>query len=350
MLAAATTLATPVFLLSATTIMCDVAMLCTYVWAVWFWVGGMKSDRIGMLAIAAVLIAVSTLTKYFGVTLFPLLIAYGFMLKRRPASGCCHCSCRSGFCWHSISGPRVCTATGCSRTQPVCDERAMAAGRADDRGDSDGLAFTGGCCATIVFLIGVIVPRRVVVAGAITFVVVMLLLLTLNPIAEHAARQTGGGRWWLYFQVAFWAACGCAMFATIGRFIWSNRSAETAMLACWIVGTFCFAIFVNWNVAARSILPMAPAAAIVAAQMWTRRLESESPSNATWRPWLAAAPGAALAVLVCAADASLARTQFDAAVRLTAALAEGRIVRIAPCIFQDTGDFSTTCSRAAQCR
>jgi hypothetical protein len=114
------------------------------------------------------------------------------------------------------------------------------------------------------------------------------------------------------------------MFATIGRFIWSNRSAETAMLACWIVGTFCFAIFVNWNVAARSILPMAPAAAIVAAQMWTRRLETESPSNATWRPWLAAAPGAALAVLVCAADASLARTQFDAAVRLTAALAEGR--------------------------
>ena len=31
-----------------------------------------------------IVIAVSTLTKYFGVTLFPLLIAYGVMLKRRP--------------------------------------------------------------------------------------------------------------------------------------------------------------------------------------------------------------------------------------------------------------------------
>ncbi|MEA2708443.1 MAG: hypothetical protein QOF78_1044, partial [Phycisphaerales bacterium] len=45
MLAAVATLATPVFLLSATTIMCDVAMVCAYVWAVYFWVRGIKSDR-----------------------------------------------------------------------------------------------------------------------------------------------------------------------------------------------------------------------------------------------------------------------------------------------------------------
>src|SRR5688572_13268749 len=85
-LAAAATLATPVFLLSATTVMCDVAMVCAYVWAVWFWVRGIKTDRIGMLAVGALLIAVSTLAKYFGVTLFPLLIAYGFMAKRRPGA------------------------------------------------------------------------------------------------------------------------------------------------------------------------------------------------------------------------------------------------------------------------
>ena len=40
----------------------------------------------GMLVVASLLIAVSTLTKYFGVTLFPLLIAYGLMVKRRPGA------------------------------------------------------------------------------------------------------------------------------------------------------------------------------------------------------------------------------------------------------------------------
>src|SRR5687768_216013 len=39
-MAAASTLATPVFLLSATTVMSDVAMVCAYVWAVWWRAAG----------------------------------------------------------------------------------------------------------------------------------------------------------------------------------------------------------------------------------------------------------------------------------------------------------------------
>ena len=44
-LAALATLLTPVFLISASTIMCDVAMLCGYVWAIFFWLRGLRRER-----------------------------------------------------------------------------------------------------------------------------------------------------------------------------------------------------------------------------------------------------------------------------------------------------------------
>jgi hypothetical protein len=142
-------------------------------------------------------------------------------------------------------------------------------------------------------------------------------VLTLDPMAHQSIRAENGIRWSLLIQIAFWSACGLALFAAVAHYIGTDRSADSVLLACWIVGTFCFAVFVNWNVAARSILPMTPAAAILAARMWTKRLEHDATAQATpWRPWIALAPGIVLAVLVCAADASLARTQIDAATQI----------------------------------
>jgi hypothetical protein len=153
----------------------------------------------------------------------------------------------------------------------------------------------------------------------------MLALLTLDPIATHSMRLDNSVRWSLVIQVAFWSACGFALLAALARYIWTNRSADNAMLGLWIAGTFCFAVFVNWNVAARSILPMAPAAAILAARMWTRRIETAAPAAraaAAWQAWTALGAGVGLALVVCAADASLARTQIDAARQISDAIAQ----------------------------
>jgi 4-amino-4-deoxy-L-arabinose transferase-like glycosyltransferase len=323
MLASAATLATPVFLLSATTIMCDVGMVCAYVWAVWFWAAGMKSDRIGMLCVASLLIAVSTLTKYFGVTLFPLLIAHGVIMKRRPGVWLLPLILPVGILLAFHVWTKGLYGYGLLADAAGFARKARWSEGATILGSIiTGLSFTGGCCAAIVFLIGVATPRMMIMTAAPVCVVVLALLLTLDPIAAHSIRDAGGIRWMMAIQIAFWAACAVALFAAVAHYIWTNRSADNVMLGCWIAGTVCFAVFVNWNVAARSILPMAPAGAIVAAAMWTKRLETGAKAQATWRPWLVLVPGVGLTVLVCAADAVLARTQRDAAVQITETLAQ----------------------------
>src|SRR5208282_5446625 len=64
--AALATLAAPVFLLSSTSLMCDTMMMALWVWAVYFWREGMERKSAGRLALAALLIAACSLTKYFG--------------------------------------------------------------------------------------------------------------------------------------------------------------------------------------------------------------------------------------------------------------------------------------------
>lgn len=324
LLAAGATLATPVFLLSATTVMCDVAMVCAYVWAVVFWVRGMKSDRMAMLVVASLLIAASTLMKYFGVTLFPLLIAYGFMTRRRPGTWLLPLILPAAIliAFHIWTKSLYGQGLLLDAAGYAAQHRWSGGGRTLASALT-GLAFTGGCCAAVVFLSGAAAPRAFTIVAAGALIVTAALLLAFDPIVDHSVRHQGAIRWGFIAQVSFWAACGCAMLTVLALHIASNRSADDALLGCWIVGTFCFAVFVNWNVAGRSILPMAPAAAVLAARMWTQPVERPKPC-AAWRPWAAIVPAAALALLVCAADASLARTHLDAADRITAAVEADR--------------------------
>ena len=80
--AALGTIATPVFLLSGASLMCDTMMAALWVWAVYFWMEGLEGNP-RWLPLAAMLIAACGLTKYFGMSLFPLLAAYSVLQQRR---------------------------------------------------------------------------------------------------------------------------------------------------------------------------------------------------------------------------------------------------------------------------
>ena len=68
---------TPVFLVSATTVMCDVWLLALWVWSVDCWLRGLEERHsYWLLLLASLLVAAAALTKYFGVSLVPLLAAY----------------------------------------------------------------------------------------------------------------------------------------------------------------------------------------------------------------------------------------------------------------------------------
>jgi hypothetical protein len=81
--ASLTTITTPVFIVSSVTIMCDIMMLAFWVWAVFFWMRGINGNDRFYLAISGILMTAAALTKYYGISLIPLLVVYALLKKRR---------------------------------------------------------------------------------------------------------------------------------------------------------------------------------------------------------------------------------------------------------------------------
>src|SRR5947207_13437633 len=79
-------LLTPVFLVSATTVMCDVWLLALWVWSVNYWLRGLELTNSWLLLLASLLVAAAALTKYFGASLVPLLAVYTLVQGRRLTS------------------------------------------------------------------------------------------------------------------------------------------------------------------------------------------------------------------------------------------------------------------------
>ncbi|MEA2709400.1 MAG: hypothetical protein QOF78_2001, partial [Phycisphaerales bacterium] len=272
------------------------------------------SGRMSMLIVASLLIAASALTKYFGVTLIPLLAAYGFARSRRI-----------GAWMLPLLIPFAVLAAYHVATRHLYGRSLLfdAAGYAAERrwaGESPvvativkGLSFTGGCCASIVLLTMAALPMRTLMWTALG-ATAAFAALTFDPIGAALVRAGGGAR--LLVQLAPWAGAGAAMLVMLGRRLWSARDAEALLLALWIGGTFCFSVFVNWNVAARSILPLTPAAAIVAAGFYNSRGAGTISSRLQRRAWAGIAVSGILALLIAAADTSLARSQRQGATEL----------------------------------
>src|SRR5438105_12311858 len=74
---------TPVFLVSATTVMCDVWLLALWIWSIHCWLRGLERHSYWLLLLASLLAAAAALTKYIGVSLFPLLAVYTLVRERR---------------------------------------------------------------------------------------------------------------------------------------------------------------------------------------------------------------------------------------------------------------------------
>ena len=124
-------LATPAFLVSATTLMCDVPMLGFWCWAVFFWVLGHRRESPAWLFVAAAFVAAAGLTKYFGVSLVPLLVAHAIASGSRRMSLwsivalSMSIACFAGYEWltlhlydRGLSARRSGTRAKCGAMQP----------------------------------------------------------------------------------------------------------------------------------------------------------------------------------------------------------------------------------------
>ena len=324
--------ACPAFVVSATTVMCELPLLCLWVWSVAFWVRGSAADRPTLLAASAVTAAAAVLTKYPGIDLVPLLAAHAVLC---PAAR-----------WRTRIVQAVCLLL------PVATLVAWEYGSAARYGValvSDAIAFSrrtnhayalppvAKSLDTLAFVGGVALPAAAAAVVGVargarpSSTVIRLLGLTAlaAALAVAAAHLCPTGTWsrkagtpagW-FPSFGLLAAGGVVTLAACVAGLGSagaDRRRGLFLLA-WVAGVFVFAAVLNWSVNARSLLPMLPPAAILLVRAVDAHRPGRSTSPLVWTTAMAAAVSVWLAV----DDTRVAGVNRDAAIRIADRLAPG---------------------------
>jgi 4-amino-4-deoxy-L-arabinose transferase-like glycosyltransferase len=297
MIAALATLFMPVFMVSSMTVMCDVPMLAFWVWAIVFWVEGLQSEnkkaQFWKLAGAGVFISLAALTKYFGFCLVPLLGVYGVIAKRRGAWAAAlliPLAAFAAYIWVITMQYGAPLLQAASYSLAFKNQSRLAS-------VLPGLAFNGGCLAVAFFLSPLLWRKKALAIFTLAAVLFIPLVILEKSLCQSVENTPVIG---VQLQIAFWAACGLSILALVVADLLQRRDAQAWLLAMWALGTFVFAVFVNWTINGRSILPIAPVLGILIA----RRLDANLAAGwklSRWIP-LGLAVSAAFALLVTRVD------------------------------------------------
>jgi hypothetical protein len=267
LLAALCALLTPGVMVSAASVMCDTMMLALWVWAALLWIEGLETGKRWLLIVSSVLMGASALTKYFGVSIVLLVLAYSLFRLRRVGFYLVvlliPVALLPGYEWwtDNLYGHGLLqTAAEFARSQ-----------RAGTNGSSlamlaVGLSFVGGC-SLMGLCFGPFVWSRkqiaigIVVGGIVSWAVVAGWI-DMGLRVGHGPDNP----WLTGVQLLFCIAGGFSILGLAVKDLAQKRDAESLFLGLWVGGTFFFAGFVNYAVNARSVLPLIPAAAILVAR------------------------------------------------------------------------------------
>jgi 4-amino-4-deoxy-L-arabinose transferase-like glycosyltransferase len=253
-------LLTPVFLISATSVMCDVTMLAFWVWAVLLWIKGIDEDKLALCVTSALLMGLCMLTKYFGAVVLPLCLVYGLMRKRGLGKwtlplilpiliAAAYYLGTSALYGRNLFADAVSYATDVPQ---VPFERTIV-----------GMAFLGGCMAFVGFCAPQMWSRRALAAWGILCAIVIAGLWLMGPVPGVCSGFDPQNAALVRVQMGLMVAVGVSVLLLPILDFARRRDAESVMLMLWVLGTFVFASLVNWSVNGRSVLPMAPAVAIL---------------------------------------------------------------------------------------
>lgn len=303
-MAALAALFTPVFIVSSTTVMCDVLMVALWIWAVVLWMRGLENKRPLTLALAGLLAGACVMAKYFGIALIPLLLAYSLARERRISWGLLYLLIPIvvvvlyEYWTHALYG------------RGLLFDAFSYANQIEPRSISGlflkaltAIGFTGGSCAIVLILAPKLWHKQSWAWGGIgaTILVVAswILLARFPALAESPARLGVAFQWGLLIL-------GGLMALALPLLDWKcHKNSESLLLLLWVFGTFLFCVL-NWTINARSLLPLAPAVAI----LLLRRIEIVAPSAKV--NWFFAT-AALLSAFVSLADYQLANAGRAAA-------------------------------------
>jgi 4-amino-4-deoxy-L-arabinose transferase-like glycosyltransferase len=272
--AALLALFTPVFLISATTVMCDVMMLALWVWAIEFWLSGLDRQNWWRFLVSALLISAAVLTKYFAIALVPLLAAYTLFRSRRFTAQLAWLlvpvAVLSNYDFWSEQKYAHALFSGA-----ISLSTAITSGTRLPRAVNGliGLAFIGGCFFSVIFFCG-LRNRRLVVCSLIGFLVFaagfkfFVLPWQYLEAAEAPVWLEGG----------IFATIGVGILIAVVADFLRRRDSDALLLLLWIGGTLFFSTFLNWSVTSRTLLPAAPAVAILT----IRQFKQPSSRRTAW--------------------------------------------------------------------
>ncbi len=299
--AAAVAATTPVFMVSATSVMSDVPMLALWCWALVFFVRGCRDGLVGDLAMAGVVIGLAVLAKYFALALLPLAVAYGAVRTKRlgswllPIVIACAIVLAFDVYTHARYGLHPIVDVIGYATKVDVPYRLPLAQRA-----AAGLFFLGGCCLGTLLFAPWLWSRRELAIGVFAGGLIAALCVS--------AFEQQGLSFDLHLQQALFALAGLQLVALAAHDLVRTRSPEAMLLALWLAGVLVFAAFTNWTTNGRSILPAVPAIGLLIARGLERR---DRLRTAVVAPVVAVSLVVALAV--AAADAQLAGSAREAA-------------------------------------
>ncbi len=307
---------TPVFLVSSTNIMSDTMMLAFWVWAMVFWIRGLKNNQWLFFLSAGVLLAICALTKYFGIVLIPLLFIYSLAQKRKPGYWILFLSIPviilTCYQWatHVLYGRGLLLDAASFATEfrwvqdPVLFSKGLT-----------GLAFTGGCVITALFYAPLLWSRRILIGGIVLTILFIFTVSFAEKIGGFKVHDSDSLPWSFLIQLGLMSMAGASILGLAGADFWKCRDADSLLLLLWVFGIVIFSAFMNWTTNARSILPMVPAVGILLIRRIERRIEARQLNNIRLAVW-PLIPAAFVALLVCLADYTWAGTARDAAVAL----------------------------------
>lgn len=317
------TLATPVYLVSASTLMCDIWMLAFWLAAMTLWLHGLEAGSRTSLVAAAVAVGMAIWSKYFAVTLIPLLAVYTVRCRGWRSAAVAWLLIPSAmFIGYELLSYQLYGAGMFGQAIRYAlhfgswsgEMDAMVAGESDDTSLVErawvGLVFGGGCCLPLVAHFALWWRRNAWLAIGLFLALAAIVLWGVDEVARYQMRPAGKTDLTMLAHQVIFGAAGAALTAHAAWSMWHRRDAVTILLAVWLLGTLVFAGVVNWTCNGRSILPLVPAAAILALR------DARLPFSSRWEIWLRpafVAAGLALSLLVTHGEAEFANSDREMA-------------------------------------
>jgi Dolichyl-phosphate-mannose-protein mannosyltransferase len=320
LVAAAATLLTPGILVSATGLMCDTLMLALWIWAAIFWLAGWDQARPICLASSVLLMAACAITKYFGVCIIPLLLAYSLTRDRRLGPWAWYFLLPISLLttyqlWtHHLYGHGLFSEA----LRFASSQRAISGGASLLSSGLVCLSFAGGCMLPALFLAPLIGSRKelliAVLAGTLGGFAIVLGWISLgaSPQAAQVMGAIHPQRFFVGLELSLCIASAVFILLLAISDSWKHNDAQSIFLCMWALGTFFFAGFLNWTINARSVLPLIPGAAILMARRMDK-VESISTTGLQVKVALALLICGALSFWIAQADSEWANSARQAA-------------------------------------